>query len=87
MYMIKSLKENPIIAGLGALKPILVELQVHMHAFLNIHLGLQDDQKLKNGMYLKEWNLNVCRMDNIKIPITSLLWSKNMLFLMYNWPL
>ena len=47
--MIKFLKGNPIIAGLGALKPTLVELlvQVHMLAFLNIHLGHQDDPKTK----------------------------------------
>ena len=81
MYMIKFFKENQIIAGLGALKPILEELlfQVHMLAFWAIKMT----QKLNSDIYLKELNLNVCHMNNIKIQTTSLLWSKNMLFLTY----
>ena len=52
--MIKFVQENAIIEGLGALKAILVELlvQVHMHALLNIHLGHQDDPKIK------KWHLS-----------------------------
>ena len=75
MYMIKFFKENQIIAGLGALKPILEELlfQVHMLAFWAIKMT----QKLNSDIYLKELNLNVCHMNNIQIPTTSLLWSKN----------
>ena len=78
MYVIKFFKENPIITGFAALKSILVELFRFICLLFSTYTwAIKMTQKPKNGIYLKELHLNVCHMNNIKIPTTSLLWSKN----------